>query len=643
MKKKQGISLIVLIITIIVMLILAAATMITLIGDNGIITKAQEAAFREEMLAIRETVNLYNIVSQVNGETEISLAPLSISDIEGNKLKDTLKLEIAYWGNYEIEVNELTPAYVNSGDNFKTIVTKRSDNVKDIYYIQGDENINRKYIYNKATDVIYKVSPTRIGIHKVHSIEELDFRKAGGTREKVREAKNYTNISYATENVTVDGLKYYEPDLNNMAKEATSLIFYKVQKDGEDVTVTNDITEMSASEWLAGGRKNEIEVDGNTYVLYDYKNNIWANIKIVINDLETWWTWIPRYAYNENTATAENTQIIFVDINNNPLNDVTTEDEYTVVGEFKNNQKKGVWVSKYEPSPKTTTDTAYYEYYIPDLSGFDKERLYIQIYNKETGSFEKEVKASTITNLSQFAAKNLWFDYENQIWANVKVVINDLETWWVWIPRYAYNASGTTTETDVIFVDINNKPIDGSKLPSGYEVAGEFKNNQKKGIWVSKYEPTPTVVTQKQNISASNIDVTGFDKQKAEMVFYRLEDGKIVGETKTLSIEEWESKGRPTEITSWFTKYKLFDYKNNIWANVKVVINDLETWWVWIPRYAYNASGTTTETDVIFVDVNNKPIDGSKLPRGYEVAGEFKNNQKLGIWVSKYEPTPTEK
>ena len=130
MKKKQGISLIVLIITIIVMLILAAATMITLIGDNGIITKAQEAAFREEMLAIRETVNLYNIVSQVNGETEISLAPLSISDIEGNKLKDTLKLEIAYWGNYEIEVNELTPAYVNSGDNFKTIVTKRSDNVK---------------------------------------------------------------------------------------------------------------------------------------------------------------------------------------------------------------------------------------------------------------------------------------------------------------------------------------------------------------------------------------------------------------------------------------------------------------------------------------------------------------------------------
>ena len=95
--------------------------------------------------------------------------------------------------------------------------------------------------------------------------------------------------------------------------------------------------------------------------------------------------------------------------------------------------------------------------------------------------------------ISDFSNKNLWFDYENKIWANIKVVKNGLETWWVWIPRYAYNESGTTTDTDVIFVDINNKPIDGSELPSGYAVAGSFNNNDnnKKGIWISKYEPTP--------------------------------------------------------------------------------------------------------------------------------------------------------
>ena len=475
--------------------------MITLIGDNGIITKAQEAAFKEEMLAIKETVNLYNIVSQVGGETEINLVPLSISDIEDNNLKDTLKLEIAYWGNYDIEVNKLTEAFVKTGDNFKTIVTKRSDNVKDIYYIEGEENINRKYIYNKETDVIYKVATTRVGMHKVHGIEELDFKKAGSTIDKTVEAKNYTTISYASNNVTLTELGYYEPDLNNMAKETTSLIFYKVEEDEETVTVTDTIKEMSAAEWLLGGRKSEIIVDGETYMLYDY---------------------------------------------------------------------------------------------------------------------------------------------ENQIWANIKVVTNDLESWWVWIPRYAYNESGTTTETDIKFVDINNKPIDGSELPSGYKVAGSFRNNQKKGIWMSKYEPSPTVVVEKQNIDTSHIDISGFDKQNTHMVFYKMADGKVAAETKTLTIEEWEAKGRPAEITSLFTKYKLYDYENNIWANIKVVTNNLENWWVWIPRYAYNESGTTTDTDVIFVDENNKPIDGSELPSGYTVAGSFRNNQKLGIWMSKYEPSPKE-
>ena len=491
MRSKKGISLIVLIITIIVILILTGATIITLIGDNGIITKAQEAAFREEMLAIRETVNLYNIVSQVNGEADINLVPIQESDIDSNNLKDTLKLEIVYWGNYDIQVNKPTDAFIKNGDNFKEIVTGGSSNVKDIYYIQGDEKINRKYIYNKKTDVIYKVVPTRIGMHKVHSTEELEFKKAGGTRDKATVPNNYTQISYDTEKVTVTELGYYEPDLNNMARETTSLIFYRVQKDGETVTVTDTIKEISAAEWLAGGRRNEITVDGETYVLYDYENQIWANIKKVENGLETWWTWIPRYAYNESGTTTD-TDIIFVDINNKPIEDSDLPSGYEVAGSFKNNQKKGIWMSKYEPIPNVKTDTSYYEYYIPDLSGFDKDKLYIEIYNKETNSFDKEVKASTITNLSQFASKNLWFDYENQIWANIKKVENNLETWWVWIPRYAYNESGTTTDTDIIFVDVNNKPIDGSKLPSGYTVAGSFVNNQKKGLWMSKYEPIPT-------------------------------------------------------------------------------------------------------------------------------------------------------
>ena len=48
---------------------------------------------------------------------------------------------------------------------------------------------------------------------------------------------------------------------------------------------------------------------------------------------------------------------------------------------------------------------------------------------------------------------------------------------------------------------------------------------------------------------------------------------------------------------------------------------------------------TTTDTDVIFLGTDNKPIDGSELPRGYSIVGSFKNNQDMGIWVSKYQPS----
>ena len=634
-KNKKGITLIALIITIIVLLILASASISTLGGESGIITKAGEASFRQEMATVREKIDLYKIELQLGLDSKINLVQLTEEDIE--KWASTLKLEIALWGNYDIEISKLTTAYVKNDENFKKIILDSNGNVKDIYYIQENGDNNNQYIYNKETDIVYKVKQTRIGKNKVHSVEELDYLQNGGIREKIRESKNYTKISQDAKVVTVNEVSYYEPDLNNIAKETTSLIFYKLDGD----TVTETTKEISATEWLVGGRKSTITEDGATYVLYDYKNQIWANIKIVSGNLETWWVWIPRYAYNEADATETNTNIIFADINNNQMDGTPLPSGYEIAGSFRNNQKKGIWGSKFEPSPKVQTDTSYYEYYIPDFSGFNKENVYIQIYNKETQSFEKEVKASTITNLSDFSNKNLWFDYENQIWANIKVVTNNLETWWVWIPRYAYNESSTTTDTDIIFVDINNKPIDGSELPSGYAVAGSFKNNKKKGIWGSKYEPSPTIVNKKETIKATSIDVSGFDTQNTYMVFYKVKDGQVTEETKTLTLAEWEAQGRTIEIKELFTTYKLFDYENNIWANIKVVKNNLETWWVWIPRYAYNESGTTTQTDVIFVDENDNPIDGSELPSGYEVAGSFKNNQKLGIWGSKYEPTST--
>ena len=620
MKKDKGITLIALVVTIVVLLILAGTALAMVIGEEGILAKASEAAFRQEIGAVREKIDLYLIEDQIKAEQEISFKEINIEDTKNWKY--TLKQEIIFWGNYDIDVNEVTVAYINN--NFEKFVSNNGK-VLNIYFIQESSSSN-KYIYNKETDIIYKIKPTKIGKNTVHSIEELDYLKNGGVRHKSISSKNYTKIEYEAELKTIDGISYYEPNLNGVAKESTSLIFYKV----ENGQVLEEEKVVTAEKWLQDGRPNQMQDDTGTYVLYNYNEKIWANIRIESSSLETNWVWIPRYCY-KNTDTT--TDVKFLGINDE------CPEGYELAGSFINNQDKGAFISKYQPSAKVQTDTSYYSYYIPDISQFDKENTYIELYNTETQSFEKEVKASTITNLSDFSRQNLWFDYEKQIWANIKVEKNGLETWWVWIPRYAYNASGTTTDTDVIFVGTDNKPIDGSELPSGYEIAGSFKNNKDKGIWVSKYQPSATVQTQKQNIDANTLDVSNFDKESASLVFYKIKDGKPTEETKTLTVEEWEKQGRPTEIKSLLTKYVLYDYQNNIWANIKIVKNNLETWWVWIPRCAYNESGTTTDTDVIFVGTDNKPIDGSELPSGYSIVGSFKNNQDMGIWVSKYQPS----
>ena len=57
-KKNSGITLIALVITIIVLLILAGVTIATLTGDNGILTKAQEASDKTKQANAEEQVKL---------------------------------------------------------------------------------------------------------------------------------------------------------------------------------------------------------------------------------------------------------------------------------------------------------------------------------------------------------------------------------------------------------------------------------------------------------------------------------------------------------------------------------------------------------------------------------------------------------
>ena len=398
---------------------------------------------------------------------------VQVSDLEN--WADSLKIEIVTWGNYDIGVSELTKDYIKN--NWRDILLGQNG-LDDLYIIDETTSLGKAntYLYSVKGNIVFKIPKTRIGKHVVHSVEELD--KVKGKSEEYNLIKSEATL------VEVDGITYYEPNLSGFDLDTTNIVYYEV---GENIE--NSIL-VPAKEYLDGGKSRTIEKDGTTYEFYNYNAQKWGNILVEKNGIKTWWVWVPRYCYKETDVS----DVKFIDL------DSTPEEGYIVHSNFIDG-KKGIWVSKYEPVMTVKTEVLEIPYYMPDMTGFNRENTYIEVYNSEEEKFE-ETKLSTISNLTEFAKQNTWFDYNNQIWANIKTVnpesnTGDTESWWVWIPRYAYNINGT--ETGIIFVDTNNKPLDGSTLPGNYTihpaftiketVDGEEKTTELKGIWVSKYEP----------------------------------------------------------------------------------------------------------------------------------------------------------
>ena len=72
-KGTKGITLVALVITVVVLLILAGVSIATLTGDNGILTRAQEAKNKTEEAALEEKIQLLaaeTVINQYTGENE---------------------------------------------------------------------------------------------------------------------------------------------------------------------------------------------------------------------------------------------------------------------------------------------------------------------------------------------------------------------------------------------------------------------------------------------------------------------------------------------------------------------------------------------------------------------------------------------
>lgn len=383
---------------------------------------------------------------------------INVTIEEAKKWDTDLKKEIIYWGQYDIGVSEITKEYAKK---YWDEILDTEGILDNLYYIDKETagGKEKRYLYDTKSDMVYKIPETKIGKYVVHSLEELDDLR-GITSEDL--------ITDESQIVTVEEISYYEPDLSGFALDKTSIIYY-------DENLEDSII-ISAKEYLENGKQRTIEKDGKAYEFYNYKTQRWANILVENSGMKSYWVWIPRYSYKEDDIS----DIKFIDLESTP------DEGYILHSDFEDS-KKGIWASKYEPVQTANITVGNFPYYLPDMTGFNEDNTYIEVYDNETETF-KETKLKDIDNIKDFAIENNWFNYNEQVWANIKVVDSEsnTESWWVWIPRYAYNITGNNTS--IIFIDTNNNPLTGETLPSNYIVHPAFENG-KKGIWASKYEP----------------------------------------------------------------------------------------------------------------------------------------------------------
>ena len=345
-RNNKGVTLIALVTTIVIMLILASVSVATLSGDNGLIEKAGWGAFSEEILQVREQIETKQIENMKTMDEEEALISIFTKYAEVQKLPKSLKMEILYVRENMPENKEPTKEYYI--EDMLDYLVDESGTVKGLYYVpEGIGADGKTYIYDTLTDTVYRIKGISLRWKTVHSYK-YGCIVMGDENKNVFEEEKYL-FETESEPVTINGETYYAPNLEGFNGLTTQAAYYS-QDDKQTL-------EVGISLHMNQQVINEI-VDGKTtYTWYDYANKKWANIKTVANGQEAWWVWIPRYAYRLPENPNDDTEIIFIDTNNKPLDTAKYGNNlplsFTIHPAFDQDTEgklTGVWVSKYKPS-----------------------------------------------------------------------------------------------------------------------------------------------------------------------------------------------------------------------------------------------------------------------------------------------------
>ena len=322
----QGITLIALVITIIIMLILAGISLNATIGDNGIISKAREAKFKQALSSYKEQADAYALEYNMDNDIGIGEESTLYSGAlrEAGKENDTIGIYNDIYTKHFKDLKKLS-----EGSSTGTISNTSIDEV-----IPDMENYYKKHIgIEIGTMMWFAEKRDDVEVQWALDLGISVFIEGVGKVLPDGSYQIYSKGEY-TNSMGTSGTYCSEPDLTGFNTATTYYIEY--ESDNQSSNSGNPIYLNVPDNW------------------YDYGNQRWANIATVNDCQMTYWTWIPRYVYkvDQSGDTIDckfvNTSNVCIDTNGLEVDvsDYILPSAFT----FDGKELSGIWVSKYEIS-----------------------------------------------------------------------------------------------------------------------------------------------------------------------------------------------------------------------------------------------------------------------------------------------------
>ena len=261
-KKNKGITLIALVITIIVLLILAGVSIATLTGDNGLLSKAQEAKEKTEEARRKEEQDLKNIEIQLQMQQNGEVA--NMPDLKEGMIP--VKWNGSAWVKADKENNNKDwYDYSTSSKKWANVVTVKESGTKSreeymnasIGEPIAEDDITTMFVWIPRYS--YKITS---GYHeKANGTGEIDIKFLIGTTDTpVEGGDDAQRNSKSNENYVVHPAFTSDTSLGGVGEEVTGFWVGKFESSNSESPKNNEGINSSSTDDVLYGRGNKTDV-----------------------------------------------------------------------------------------------------------------------------------------------------------------------------------------------------------------------------------------------------------------------------------------------------------------------------------------------------------------------------------------------